>query len=281
MSERKEDAASETAEAVSRSVDVDTTLAKLRAVAQVVDRYETEGIGKHLHAEAVVAIEALRVRCEQAETRQNATEKDAEEAIHMMREWNRVAGQYLKEVNDLRVERDAAIARVDAADDGFKRTDRAWAAERARSARLTAALRDVTDFLAMCGKNSRGFDAERPEQIARARAELAADVVHEEPTAERDKLTKLAADCSKDNWDSYHADAITSDAISAARAFIDSFHPYPLNDGGVNLAWLSEGVAVEINGTGLVVAMSCNVENANNLLAVLMTPVVESPETNR
>ena len=54
----------------------------------------------------------------------------------------------------------------------------------------------------------------------------------------------------KDDWDSYHADAITPEAIAAAKSLLslvqETPQPVPLLNGGVMLTWLWNGHEVNI-----------------------------------
>ena len=63
----------------------------------------------------------------------------------------------------------------------------------------------------------------------------------------------------KDGWDSYHADAITPEAIAAAKVLLHVVkevpQPIPTNNGGIALCWLWNGheVNIEIGPDGKLI----------------------------
>lgn len=65
-------------------------------------------------------------------------------------------------------------------------------------------------------------------------------------------LDGIAVDCRKENWDSYHADAVTDAALNATLALGLSLMVSPTNDGGVQISFAGESLAFEVGPDGRV-----------------------------
>lgn len=65
-----------------------------------------------------------------------------------------------------------------------------------------------------------------------------------------DHLDDILGRCGVDGWDSYAAGAVTTEAIAAAKRFVDSTHIVPTVNGGINVSWLGEAVWVEFDDEG-------------------------------
>ncbi len=83
----------------------------------------------------------------------------------------------------------------------------------------------------------------------------------------RARLDGIAESCSRYGWDSYGAPPVTPQAIQAANVLASSLDMVPTVFGGISILLASEGVTIELDEHGLVVAVCADARDVETYVA--------------